>query len=100
MAGRAATVMIDIDRLRPRLSPLDYWRIGASILFLGFGGYFFVRFIISRIRGQPHAWTELIFGGLILLYGIYRLWSGWRFIKRLRQEADEEKLGVKDKPQP
>ena len=89
--------MIDMDRLQPKLSPLDYWRIGASIMFLGFGGYFTVRFVISRVRGAPHAWTELILGGLILLYGCYRLWSAWRYVKRIRQEASADKLDVSEK---
>jgi hypothetical protein len=89
--------MIDTDRLRPKISPLDIWRIGASIVFVGFGAYFSVRFAISRLSGTPHAWTELILGLLILLYGLYRLIAAWRYFKRTRQEAAEDKLSVSEK---
>ena len=61
-------------------------------------GYFIGRFVFSRLHGRPHAWTELIFGGLILLYGVYRLWAAWRFLRQMKQERDEEKLEIRSKP--
>ena len=90
--------MIDTDRLRPRISPLDIWRIGASLLFVAFGGYFIVTFIIHRLGHHPRAWTQLMLGGLILLYGIYRLVSGWRNYRRMREDAEESKVQITEAP--
>ena len=68
--------MLDSDRLRPKISPLDVWRVGASVLFLVFGGYFIVTFLLSLGREVHRPWTQLMLGCLVLLYGVYRLVSG------------------------
>jgi hypothetical protein len=81
--------MLDSDRLRPKISPLDVWRVGASILFLAFGGYFIVTFLLSLGREVHRTWTQLILGCLVLLYGVYRLWSGLRNWRRLTREPQD-----------
>jgi TRAP-type C4-dicarboxylate transport system permease small subunit len=95
--------MLDTDRLRPKLSPLDIWRIGASFMFLAFGGYFAVTFLLS-LRHDPHRpWSQLLLGVLILLYGAYRVAAAWRTWRRLREQdqpviASPTKQSRKEKP--
>jgi hypothetical protein len=86
--------MIDTDRLRYRIGPLDIWRIGASFLFVGFGLYFVVTFLFSLLRTEHRPWTQLLLGGLILMYGAYRLWAGFRNIGRLRAAREADRLSV------
>ena len=89
--------MIDPDRIQPKISPLDVWRIGASFIFIGFGIYFIGAFLLSLVHQQHRPFTTLLLGGLILLYGGWRLWSGWRNYKRMRQMRGEERLDIDQK---
>ena len=86
--------MIDTDRLRPRLGPLEIWRIGASFLFLGFGGYFTATFLLSLLRPQHRPWSQLLLGVLIMLYGLYRLLSGLRNYRRISAEREANRINV------
>jgi hypothetical protein len=90
--------MIDTDRLRPRIGPLDVWRIGASFLFLGFGGYFIVTFLLSLTGSKHRPWSQLLLGGLILLYGLYRLISGFRNYRLMIAEGKSNQSAIGDQP--
>jgi len=86
--------MLDSDRLRPKVSPLDVWRIGASVMFLAFGGYFIVTFLLSLGKEAHRTWTQLMLGCLVLLYGVYRLVSGLRNWRRLTREPSQDDIRV------
>lgn len=75
--------------IHPKLSPFDWWRIGASVMFLVFGLFFTGRFVIGRLQGSVRPWSELLLGVLILLYAGYRLWSVVRYLKSLQQSENE-----------
>jgi uncharacterized membrane-anchored protein len=98
--------MLDPDRYRPKFTPLDVWRVGASIIFILFGLSFVLAFLSGRVGGPLHAWigriiplplfraerpswSVLLFGVLILLYGVYRVWSGLHNWRRLTQEPQD-----------
>lgn len=81
--------MLDPDRYRPKFTPLDIWRVGASILFLAFGGYFIVSFLVYLGKPVHRTWTQLILGCLVLLYGVYRLISGIHNWRRLTREPQD-----------
>jgi hypothetical protein len=84
--------MLDSNRYRPKVTPLDVWRIGASILFFAFGGYFVTTYLLSLGKPVHRTLTQLILGCLVLLYGVYRLVAGIHNWRRLTQEPhDEEK---------
>jgi hypothetical protein len=84
--------MIDTDRLRPKLSPLDWYKLGSSVLFAVLGGFVLIRALIRHpAQGMV---TQLLLGGLIFLYGGYRLWAAYRNLRRLlaapkREPGDE-----------
>lgn len=89
--------MIDVNRLRPRISPLDVWRIVTSFLFVGFGVYFVGRFLFQVLSGRPAMWSQLLLGGLILLYGLYRVWSAGRNYRRMQEELRQERQETEDR---
>lgn len=80
--------MMDTDRLRPRLSPLDWYKLGSSVLFVGLGGFILVRALLTL--GRRGSITQIVLGGLIFLYGLYRIWAAIRNLRRLQREAREE----------
>jgi len=84
--------MIDTDRLTPKLSPMDWYKIGSSILFIILGS-----FILIRVLVRKGTVTELILGGLILVYGLYRVWSAARNLKRLLA-AHNPDAGAPERP--
>jgi uncharacterized membrane protein HdeD (DUF308 family) len=73
-----------INPKRVRLSPLDWYKIGSSILFVVLGGFIVVRFIISS---QKKYATPLIIGGLIFAYGIYRVIAAFRNLRRVLKNS-------------
>jgi len=82
--------MIDTDRLRPRISPLDVWRIGASFIFVGFGAYFILVFLYHLARPPHRTYTQLLLGILILTYGVWRLWSGLHNYRLMRRDRSQD----------
>ena len=90
--------MIDTDRLRPKISPLDVWRLASSFVFVGFGVYFVVRFLLRIGRSQPLVWSQLLFGVLILLYGVYRLWGARRNYRRMQEELRRPPAETETRP--
>jgi hypothetical protein len=94
--------MLDSDHYRPKITPLDTWRVGASILFLAFGGYFIVNFLVHLGKPVHRTWTQLMLGCLVLLYGVYRLVSGIRNWRRMTREppGDDIRIEANDHDQP
>jgi hypothetical protein len=77
--------MIDPERITPKLSPLDWYKVGSSILFIALGGFILIRGLVRK--GTV---TELLLGGLILVYGGYRVWMAARTLRRLRARSGEQ----------
>jgi hypothetical protein len=71
---------------RVRLSPLDWYKIGSSFLFVVLGGFIIVRFLISS---QKRYATPLIIGGLIFAYGIYRVIAAYRNLRRILKNSQD-----------
>jgi hypothetical protein len=63
---------------------MDWYKLGSSLLFIVLGGFLFFRFIFTT---QKRFWTQLILGGLILTYGIYRLIGAYRNLRRILQDS-------------
>jgi hypothetical protein len=94
--------MIDTRRLQPKISPLEIWRIGMSFIFIVLGLVIDLAFASSRLGGGLHAqigralplpilqgnrlgWGAFALGTVVLLYGIWRLWSGLRAVRNKRE---------------
>jgi hypothetical protein len=73
-----------ISPKRARLLPLDWYKIGSSILFVVLGGFIIVRYLVSL---QKKYATPLIIGGLILAYGIYRVIAAYRNLRRILKDS-------------
>jgi uncharacterized membrane protein HdeD (DUF308 family) len=78
--------MYNPKRKKIRLSPLDWYKLFSSFLFLALGGFLFFRFFFAT---QKRFWTQLILGGLILGYGIYRLIAAYRNLRRVLSDQNE-----------
>ena len=78
--------MINLNQKRPRLLPMDWYKIGSSALFVILGGFIIIRYLIAS---QKRYFTPLIMGGLIFAYGLYRVISAYRNLRRLLREAKE-----------
>jgi len=82
--------MISPDQLkiRPKISPLDWYKIGSSVLFVVLGGFLIFRFLFAS--AEKRFITTLILGGLIFGYGIFRLWLAYRSLRRIFRAAKEK----------
>ncbi len=71
---------------RVKLSPLDWYKIGSSILFVVLGGFIIIRYLIAT---QKRFATPLIIGGLIFAYGIYRIIAAYRNLRRILKDKED-----------
>jgi uncharacterized membrane protein HdeD (DUF308 family) len=80
--------MINPEHLKPKLSPLDWYKLGSSVLFVVLGGFLVFRFLFAA-TGKRFI-TALVLGLLILGYGIFRLWLAYRSLRRAFREPKEK----------
>ena len=81
--------MIDPNRLRPKISPFDWYRLGSGVLFFVLGGYLIFRYIFTP--ATKRFVTPLVLGGLIIIYGVFRFWMSFRNFRRmLKNQKDTE----------
>jgi uncharacterized membrane protein HdeD (DUF308 family) len=82
--------MISPDQLkiRPKISPLDWYKLGSSVLFVVLGGFLVFRYLFAA-TGKRFI-TSILLGGLILGYGIFRLWLAYRNLRRIFRAAKEK----------
>ena len=79
--------MINPEHLKPKLSPLDWYKLGSSVLFVVLGGFLIFRFLFAA-AGKRFI-TSLLLGGLIFGYGVFRLWLAFRNLRKLLRNAQE-----------
>jgi uncharacterized membrane protein HdeD (DUF308 family) len=82
--------MISPDQLkiRPKLSPLDWYKLGSSVLFVVLGGFLVFRYLFAP-PGKRFI-TALVLGLLILGYGVFRLWLAYRSLRRIFRATKEK----------
>jgi hypothetical protein len=79
--------MINPEHLKPKLSPLDWYKLGSSVLFVILGGFLIFRFLFAA-AGKRFI-TTLLLGGLIFGYGIFRLRLAYRSLRRIFRASQE-----------
>jgi hypothetical protein len=78
--------MISPNRPILKLSPMDWYKLGSSLLFVILGGFIIVRFLLASPRRYV---TPLIMGGLILAYGLYRVIAAYRNLREISHRDTE-----------
>lgn len=68
---------------------MDWYKIGSSALFVILGGFIIIRYLVAS---QKRYVTPLIMGGLIFAYGLYRVISAYRNLRRLLKESENKDI--------